>query len=631
MAHLTIHAMSAGLPQIGTALGFRAKKNTNIWNERAGEDGDGRFVALGDIPSDQLAERVMVRINDGTSDVFAFVPTSKARRALDNPGRTEVDLSGPGLRWLLHKGQVLQEDTSDCAEPANERVFGWMSAAYDDTAWTAPLSYGKFVDGPWNSPRPKDWPDPMAEYIWPTTAPDNPGTVYFRKTFTTAAEQYVVVVAAADDEYRLFLDDEEILSTIGGGPFQWKRAQQHPMRLCPGTHVIAMEVRNLPRPVGLEATNYGWALASIYPADADGVPASASQLYKVFHDHSAGSFTLTASYETTSALAFNATAAAVQAALEALPSVGAGNVTVSGSGTVASPWEVTFTGDLANVWVLLEGDGSALTGGTGFQVDEWTRGSYAAAIVHTNTGWKCLDNPATVPGLTPRRIARLVLEEAQARGDTDLDFVTLAGTDAADPTGAAYPQIVLPVPLPADVHRVVQLIEELGFPVHMAPDLTLSIWNPATRGVDRTATVSILAHTQGVANLVAERSEAEVLNVYRVRTDEGWHEVVDAASVLARGRVESGQLLEGFGSEAEAELVTGPTVEHFATPPRTTRCDLTSEGPVVPYVTVDLADIVTASAFSTSPDAFESIPMRLVGVTGQIQERSIVYSVELIS
>lgn len=607
----------------------KAKKGSNRWTDPTGGDGSASMTAKGDIPAAALAERVIVRINNGTKDVFAFVAHGKKRRSLDGPGLTEVDLSGPGVRSILHKGQLLQEDTSDCAEAADERWFGWMSGAYDDAAWTAPVSHGKFVDGPWNTPRPDDWPDPMAEYIGPSLDPSDPGTVYLRRTFTTTAEQYVVVVAAADDEYRLFVDGTQILSTIGGGPFQWKRAQQHPMRLCPGTHTIAMELRNLPRPAGLESTNYLWGLASIYPANADGQPESASQLYKVFHDHSAGTFTLTASYETTTALAYNASSAAVQAALEALPSVGAGNVTVTGSGTVSSPWEITFTGDLANVWVLLEGT-SSLTGGTGFEIDEWTRGSYAAAIVHTDTTWSMLAFPASVPGLTPRHILRLALEEAQARGTTDLDHVTIAGTDTADPTGAAYPEVVLPVSLPADVHRVAQLLEELGFPIAMSPGLVLSCWNPTTRGADLSGTVSILAHSEGVAGLEAEQSETEVLNVYRVRTDEGWHEVVDEASVAARARIEAGQSLEGFGSAAEAELVTGPVVEQFATPPRTTRCTLTSEGPVVPYRDADLADVLAAPAWSPTPDTFEQIPMRLVSITGQIQELSIAYSVELI-
>jgi|GEM_PF-1135465 len=58
-----------------------------------------------------------------------------------------------------------------------------------------------------------------------------------------------------------------------------------------------------------------------------------------------GTFTLTFQTQTTSSIAFNATAAEVKSALAALGSVGAGNVEVTGSS--GGPWRVTFTGALA--------------------------------------------------------------------------------------------------------------------------------------------------------------------------------------------------------------------------------------------------------------------------------------------
>lgn len=76
-----------------------------------------------------------------------------------------------------------------------------------------------------------------------------------------------------------------------------------------------------------------------------------------------GTFTLTYAGQTTSALNYNATASAVQTALRALSTIGAGNVTVSGSG--GGPYTVTFTGALANTNVAaLTADGTSLTGST---------------------------------------------------------------------------------------------------------------------------------------------------------------------------------------------------------------------------------------------------------------------------
>lgn len=613
-------------------------RGSSRWSHKPGEDGSGAFSALGDLPAAALGEDVVVRINNGTKDIFAFVPIDKDRRALDagddggtNARRTALDLSGPGVRSLLHAGQIYQEDTSDCAEPADTRWFGWMSQAYDDSAWVAPVSAGKFVDGPWATPRPDGWPDPMAEYIWTDQGAfaygaTPPGDVLFRKTFTTAVEQWVTLVVGADDEHRVWLDGTEMLSTIGGGPFQWQRAQQRPLKLCPGTHTIAVMVRNLPRPAGLENLNYGWLIASLYPATSEGKAKAANQLYKVFHDHSAGTFTLTASYETTSALPYDASAAAVEAALEALPSVGAGNVSVTGSGTVASPWEIEFIGDRSSIWVKLEGT-SSLTGGTGFEVDEWVRGSYAAAIVHTDTTWKMLDYPATVPGLTATHMLRLALEDIQARGVTVLDNVTPGFTDTTDTDGTVLPELVLPVSLDADLHRLAILLEESGYLVDVAPDLTLQCW--ADRGTDRSATVSLTAWSPGVRGLKASQSEGNVKNVVRVRTGQGWHETVDAASIAARGRWEDGTILDGFATEAEADVITGPLVAQYATPARTTTLELKSTGPLVPYRDFDMADIVTASAWATG--GFDTIPMRLAGVVARIEETHTIYAIELVS
>lgn len=88
-----------------------------------------------------------------------------------------------------------------------------------------------------------------------------------------------------------------------------------------------------------------------------------------------GTFTLTHSGNTTTALAYNATPAALQAALEALVSIGAGNVSVSGE---AGAYTVEFVGARAlqnvaditlatnnlfpdstvSIWTLFEGSGS---------------------------------------------------------------------------------------------------------------------------------------------------------------------------------------------------------------------------------------------------------------------------------
>lgn len=77
-----------------------------------------------------------------------------------------------------------------------------------------------------------------------------------------------------------------------------------------------------------------------------------------------GTFTLTFSGQTTAAIAFNATAAAVQTALEALSNIAVGEVVVTGGPGPATAWTVTFAGTLANTNVTAMTATSSLTGGT---------------------------------------------------------------------------------------------------------------------------------------------------------------------------------------------------------------------------------------------------------------------------
>lgn len=73
---------------------------------------------------------------------------------------------------------------------------------------------------------------------------------------------------------------------------------------------------------------------------------------------SAGTFTLTVDGQTTTALAYTATAAAVKSALEALSSVGAGNVIVTAP-AAGGPYTITLQSG-----GVLTGSGASLTGGT---------------------------------------------------------------------------------------------------------------------------------------------------------------------------------------------------------------------------------------------------------------------------
>ncbi len=110
----------------------------------------------------------------------------------------------------------------------------------------------------------------------------------------------------------------------------------------------------------------------------EGTPAvNEEQTIAITGSPTGGSFTLSFGGETTAPIAFNATAAQVDAALEALSTIGAGNVACSGPDLPGGSIVVEFTGALAGQDVaLLTIDDSALTGGT----------SPTGSVTETTTG-----------------------------------------------------------------------------------------------------------------------------------------------------------------------------------------------------------------------------------------------------
>lgn len=75
-----------------------------------------------------------------------------------------------------------------------------------------------------------------------------------------------------------------------------------------------------------------------------------------------GTFTITFSGQTTAAIAYNATAAAVQTALEGLSNVNPGDITVTGN--AGGPWTLTFGGQYLGEDVTQVTTTESFTGGT---------------------------------------------------------------------------------------------------------------------------------------------------------------------------------------------------------------------------------------------------------------------------
>jgi len=123
------------------------------------------------------------------------------------------------------------------------------------------------------------------------------------------------------------------------------------------------------------------------PLPLAGVPASGVdevQRVTITGGPTGGSITLTYAGQTTAAIPYNATAAQVQAALEALAAIAAGDVACSGGPFPTTAIDVRFQNDLGGLNLTEMTAASALTGGVSPAVAVSTvtpgvRGSYRGA------------------------------------------------------------------------------------------------------------------------------------------------------------------------------------------------------------------------------------------------------------
>lgn len=129
------------------------------------------------------------------------------------------------------------------------------------------------------------------------------------------------------------------------------------------------------------------------------IPTSEVQTVTITGSPTGGTFTLTFSGQTTAAIAYNATAAVVQAALEALSNVDPGDVAVAGGPGPGAPWTVTFAGQYRGENVTQMTASSSLTGGSSpaIAVTTGTGGGSATGSDGTEAFAGLLQYPVSVP------------------------------------------------------------------------------------------------------------------------------------------------------------------------------------------------------------------------------------------
>lgn len=123
--------------------------------------------------------------------------------------------------------------------------------------------------------------------------------------------------------------------------------------------------------------------------------AAKNEIQRVTHSGTGGTFTLSFDGSVTGAIAWNAAAADVQTALEALGNIAPGDVTVTGN--AGGPWSIEFEQAYAATDVpILVGDGSSLTGASSVAITRNTGGLTGVNHIYT-LAWISDFDPTTTP------------------------------------------------------------------------------------------------------------------------------------------------------------------------------------------------------------------------------------------
>jgi hypothetical protein len=181
------------------------------------------------------------------------------------------------------------------------------------------------------------------------------------------------------------------------------------------------------------ASNAAATAASFTGVNEDGV--NEVQTVTLTNTPTGGTFTLTYSGQTTAAIAYNASAATVQAALEALSNIAPGDVAVTGTG----PWRVAFGGALGGADLSpMTGAGGSLTGvGCACAVTIATPQAGGAAIgtVGTVTSADYVYVTGNVPGTYTFRLFQDTNTNLQLDADDERStaLITMTVLDAGGP------------------------------------------------------------------------------------------------------------------------------------------------------------------------------------------------------
>lgn len=182
--------------------------------------------------------------------------------------------------------------------------------------------------------------------------------------------------------------------------------------------------------------------------------------------------------------------------------------------------------------------------------------SFGQVLVRTDNTWSALDYPSRAPGMTPGRIMRVLVEEAQRRGA--LTGVDLLFGDDRDSMGIPWTsEMDFELQVGTSLLQVARMIGEMGVDVEMLSPLGLAMYPRDSR--DYSATIGI--GDQNVHELLHRDSCPSVTLVLAAfhsgespanfQANDVYLERGDASMIALHGRLEA---FASLGSAASADM-----------------------------------------------------------------------------
>lgn len=419
----------------------------------------------------------------------------------------------------------------------------------------------------------------MTDHIWVGGAP-------------AVAQVDTITIPSDVEEGQVFtatINQKALTYTLPAGPTQTSVA---------AAIVAAWNASDIAEFNEITAANAGNGVITL-TSDTEGVPFivtvkigdgdNEKQTITLGNSPTAGTFTLTYDGQTTGNIAYDASAATVDAALEALSNIGSGDVTVTGSD--GGPWTVEFTGALAETDVdLMTADASNLVGTNEQQIISLgtvTGGTFTLTYSGQTTGNIAYNADAATVEAALEGLSNIGAGEATttgsaggpwtvafsgALGGTDVDPITVDGTNLTGKLSVSITETTDGVSGGENEKHIAYAVGSSG----VDGEFTITGDNSVSSG---TFTIGLSV------------GGSTVMTTASIAYDATLTDIQDAIDTAASSSIyyEPGEIVI-FGEAAGTTLVDGATLTIKI------RCSINKEGTVSPSITNSL----TGGTYSAS-------------------------------